>query len=62
MKKLKPWRQSSGPKTEAGKARSAKNALKSGWFAAGGPYDQITELAREMRAIERAVEEAMKGL
>jgi hypothetical protein len=44
-RKSKPWLRSTGPKTAAGKARSAQNALKHGYYSAA---------ARTQRAFQRA--------
>ncbi len=45
-RKSKPWLRSTGPKTAAGKARSARNALKHGYY---------TVAARAARARHRAI-------
>lgn len=39
----RPWEQSTGPKSETGKARVSRNAFKGGW------RPQLRELARVLR-------------
>jgi len=36
MKQWKPWEQSTGPKSAAGKEKSKMNALKHGWYSQWG--------------------------
>ena len=43
IRNWRPWKQSTGPKTEAGKARVARNAFKGGW------RERLRELARALR-------------
>ncbi|MER2559057.1 MAG: hypothetical protein ABTQ93_16505 [Candidatus Competibacter denitrificans] len=43
IKSWQPWRDSTGPKTHAGKARSSQNALKSGEYSAG--FDEAYQRA-----------------
>ena len=43
IRKWRPWEKSTGPKSEAGKARSAKRGFKGGW------RDQLRELSRLLR-------------
>lgn len=52
-----PWRHSTGPKTEAGKARCAKNALRHG----GRSLARIRELQR-LRRILRKVDENIRAV
>src|SRR5688572_21372695 len=52
IRRQAPWRHSTGPKTEAGKARCAKNALRHG----GRSRARILELQR-IRRILRKVDE-----
>ena len=47
----KPWEQSTGPKTEEGKAASSRNAWK------GGTRPFLREIARALRAQEDARKE-----
>lgn len=47
IRETRPWRWSSGPKTEAGKARVAKNA------DTGGVRPKLRALAREVNQILR---------
>ena len=53
MKQLKPWMKSTGPKTEAGKLQSSKNAYKHGGRSAG-----IRELYKLMAEYSRMEREA----
>ncbi len=53
MKQLKPWLNSTGPKTEEGKKTVAANALRHGMRSAG---------ARELRQALREQTEILKGL
>ena len=46
----RPWEQSTGPKTEAGKARVARNPYK------GGVRPLLRELGRALRELQRALE------
>lgn len=46
-----PWNQSTGPKSEAGKDRVARNAFKGGW------RPQLREVARALREYEKALEQ-----
>ena len=39
----RPWEQSTGPRTDEGKAKVARNAFKGGW------RDKLRELARVLR-------------
>ena len=48
LRTLKPWLRSTGPRTSAGKARSARNAYKGGVRAA-------------LRQLSRALNEAVKS-
>ena len=43
IRQWRPWEKSTGPKTEAGKARSAMRGFKGGW------RDQLRELSRLLR-------------
>lgn len=45
-----PWKHSTGPKSEVGKAKVARNAFKGGW------RPQLRELARALRKQWEAVE------
>jgi hypothetical protein len=47
----RPWEQSTGPKTEAGKATVSRNADKGGW------REQLRELRRILREQEQALED-----
>jgi hypothetical protein len=49
-----PWRRSAGPRTEAGKARSAANALKHG-FRSRAYRDRIRELRNLLRTTARTI-------
>ena len=51
IKNWKPWEQSTGPKTEEGKAASSRNAWK------GGTRPFLREIARALRAQEDARKE-----
>ena len=44
IRQWQPWKQSTGPRTSEGKARSSRNAFK------GGHGQRLRELARELRA------------
>ena len=46
----RPWEQSTGPKTEAGKARAARNAFKGGW------RERLRELGRLLQEQQQALE------
>ena len=43
IRRWKPWEKSTGQKSEAGKAKAARNAYKGGWRA------QLRELRRVLR-------------
>lgn len=43
IKNWKPWEQSTGPKTDAGKDAASRNAFKGGW------RDQLRELSQLLR-------------
>ncbi len=49
----KPWEQSTGPRTEHGKAKVAKNAFKGGW------RDEIKSLRALLRRQYRAITEVI---
>ena len=49
----KPWEQSTGPRTEQGKAKVAKNAFKGGW------RDEIKSLRALLREQDRAITEVV---
>lgn len=53
MKQLKPWQKSTGPKTEAGKLQSSKNAYKH-----GGRSACVRELHKLMAEYTRMEREA----
>jgi len=57
IRRWAPWRRSTGPKTEAGKARCAKNALRHG----GRSRARILELQR-IRRILRKVDENIRAV
>lgn len=46
-----PWSKSTGPRTEAGKARSSRNADKGGQWKI--KRDQMSKLRRELRALRK---------
>ena len=50
IRRWQPWKQSTGPKTEAGKARVARNGFK------GGVRPLLRELGRALREQQRALE------
>ncbi|TNJ37412.1 hypothetical protein [Prosthecochloris vibrioformis] len=54
--KWTPWERSTGPKTEAGRARVARNAYK------GGAWLKYRELSKIMNALLREQREAMQEL
>ena len=45
IRKLKPWQNSTGPCTEAGKQRSSQNAVKHGAYS--GDLEKAQKLVRE---------------
>lgn len=47
MRRLKPWEKSTGPKTDAGKAKSSQNAYK------GGHWRLFREMTKDMNAQHR---------
>ena len=50
----KPWKQATGPKTPKGKAKSARNAWKGGyWVALRELEKQLNQLMREQRELIR---------
>ena len=49
----RPWEKSTGPRTDEGKARAARNPFK------GAYREQLRELARELNAALRAQREAI---
>lgn len=50
----KPWEQSTGPRTPDGKAKSARNAWKGGyWVALRKLEKQLNQLMREQRRLIR---------
>ncbi len=51
IRRWRPWDQSTGPKTETGKARVARNAYK------GGHRERLRERARLQAEVSRAVDE-----
>lgn len=53
IRQWQPWEKSTGPKTEAGKAASRRNACKP---------DSFKRLLREYRAQLRELEQATKGI
>lgn len=57
IRRSQPWRHSTGPRTEAGKARCAKNALRHG----GRSRARILELQR-IRRIFRKVDENIRAV
>ena len=54
IKSWKPWAKSTGPKTEEGKASSARNAFK------GGGCQTLRDMRREMNKLLKAHREAMR--
>lgn len=54
IRQWKPWESSSGPKTEEGKSRSARNAYR------GGMRAMLRELARALQAQREAVKRVSK--
>ncbi len=53
MRRWKPWERSTGPRTAAGKARAARNALKHGLYAR--PMRTLRRLLRRQRRFVRAI-------
>lgn len=51
IRRWQPWKQSTGPKTEAGKARTAMNGYK------GGTRPQLRELGRLLREQRKTLDE-----
>lgn len=52
IKLWQPWRQSTGPRTEAGKARASRNAYKdSPWRAVEAELKAIRAVLREQRQV-----------
>ena len=52
----RPWEKSTGPKTEEGKARSAKRGYK------GGEWKLLRDLARALRELQRGQNESRRRL
>ncbi|GAO39224.1 hypothetical protein SCH01S_28_00830 [Sphingomonas changbaiensis NBRC 104936] len=50
IRRVKPWTKSTGPTSEAGKARSSQNAYKGGWRA----FERAS--ARRARAVARVLQ------
>ena len=50
IRRWRPWEQSTGPRTEAGKARSSRNAWKGGW------RQRLRELSKALDGQRRGVE------
>ena len=56
IRQWQPWRQSTGPRTVAGKQRASRNACK------GGMYAAIRAELRQLRVLLREQEELRKRL
>ncbi len=52
----KPWQQSTGPRTDEGKARTARNGFK------GGRWRQLRELTQAMNRLLREQRETLSEL
>ncbi|GAA4403134.1 hypothetical protein GCM10023089_07080 [Quisquiliibacterium transsilvanicum] len=53
IRRRKPWEQSTGPRSEAGKVRSSRNADK------GGQWRKLRELSRAVNALLRRERERL---
>ena len=53
IRRWKPWEQSTGPRSEAGKARTSRNADK------GGQWRMLRELSREVNDLIRTQRERL---
>jgi hypothetical protein len=49
----RPWKAATGPRTDNGKARSSRNALKHGGPSVLAELVEIRQMLREMEAMER---------
>ena len=57
IRKWKPWEQSTGPRTEAGKLKSCHNAYKGGeWKKAREFFKAMNKLLREQRNLLEDIE------
>ena len=56
IKKWKPWENSTGPRTEEGKARASRNGFK------GGQWREMLELARSVSAALREQRNSLRNL
>lgn len=56
IRQWKPWNQSTGPRTEAGKASASRNADK------GGEWRRRRALTKGLNALLRRQREALEGL
>jgi len=54
IRNWKPWEQATGPKTNEGKARTARNAFK------GGHWKQLRELTKAMNEVLREQRDTME--
>jgi hypothetical protein len=55
IRQWQPWKQSTGPRTEAGKAKVSQNAFKGGW------RQQFKELRVLLKEQDGALTEAIGG-
>ena len=56
IRNWKPWQKSTGPRTDEGKARTARNGFK------GGHWRELCELTKGMNAVLREQREVMGKL
>jgi hypothetical protein len=56
IRRWKPWEQSTGPRSDAGKARASRNADK------GGQWHKLRELSKEVNALLRRQRERLADL
>lgn len=55
IRRWKPWEQSTGPRTDAGKARAKMNGYR------GGTWRELRELSKQMNALLREQGERLDG-